>query len=140
VDPLQPSPEAHHKVDSEGETFIWQARPGVAVERGVGLLTLPLARCFTEFLDPLLVPGSRWDVFADFEWLTHYTHEAREYLSAFTVERIACVGELHFLISSKVIALGLSSYRDAIGAEHVRVYSERSSFLRSFADAMQVRS
>lgn len=139
MEPLQPPPQAQHKLDSDGQVFIWEAGPGLIAERGVGLLTLPLARFFIEFLAPLVVPGTRWDFFADLEQVTGYTREAREQLSAFSLDRLSSLGAVHFLISSKFVALGLSSYRDDIGDGRVHVYSERASFLRSFADAVQAR-
>lgn len=140
MEPLEPPPQAHHNVDTGGESFIWQAGPGLIAERVIGLLTLPLARGFSEFLAPLVTPGTHWDVFADLEQVTGYTREAREHLSVFSLERLASFGVVHFLISSKFVALGLSSYRDDIGDERVNVYSDRASFLRSFADAVQARS
>jgi hypothetical protein len=140
VDALDPPPHARHEVDSSGEVFIWQVRPGLVVERCTGVLTLPLALCISDFLGPLLVPGTKWCMFTDFERLTHYTREAREYLSAFSLERLPTLGIKHFLISSKFIALGLSAYREEIGGEHMHVYSDRTSFLRSLAEAAQAPS
>jgi hypothetical protein len=137
VDPFDPPPHARHELDSRGEVFVWQARPGLVVERCTGVLTLPLALCISDFLGPLLVPGTKWLLFGDFERLTHYTREAREYLSAFSLERLATLDAIHCLISSKFVALGLSVFRDEVGGELVRVYSDRTSFLRSFAGAAQ---
>ena len=137
MDPLDPPPHARHEVASDGETFVWQVRPGLAVERVTGVLTMPLAHCISDFLGPLLVPETKWCLFADFEGLTHYTREAREYLGTFSLEHLAALDVIHFLISSKFVALGLSAYRDEIGEDHVRVYSDRASYLRSFEEMAQ---
>src|SRR5262245_44598390 len=117
MDPLRPPAEAHHVIEAEGEAFVWQARPGVLVEKGSGLLTLGLAHCYTDFFDTWLEPGKRAEVFGDFEKLTHYTREAREHLSQFSLAHLPALKVVHFLIASKFVAFGLSSYKSDIGDE-----------------------
>jgi hypothetical protein len=133
---LEPPAHAHHVSVSDGEAFIWQARPGVAVQRATGILSLPLAYCFAGFYRPILVPGAWFRIFNDFARVTHYTREAREYLTEFTLQRLFAVETIHFLMSSKLLALGVSVFKHDIGAEHVFTYADRSSFLRSYAQAM----
>jgi hypothetical protein len=120
----------------DGEAFVWQVRPNLVIERGSGLLTLTLAHCYTDYLTELLQPGMKCSIFGDFEHLTYYTREAREHLSAVSLEHLDLLDVVHFLISSKFVALGLSTYREDIGAAHFRVYTDRESFLRSFDAAL----
>ena len=138
IDPLLPPADAHHAVTLDGEAFIWQPGPRVVVQKAVGVLSLPLATCFVDFYRPILTPGLHLQVFDDFSSLTHYTREAREVLTAFTVERIFAVDIIHFLLSSKYMALGVDAFKHGVGDEHVATYSDRASFLRSFAEAMSM--
>ena len=32
MEPLQPPPQAQHKLDSDGQVFIWEAGPGLIAE------------------------------------------------------------------------------------------------------------
>jgi hypothetical protein len=135
MDLLEPPAEATHVVDASGDLYSWQIRPDLMVQRISGNLTLPLARAAGEFLEPRFA-GAKCTLFVDNERLTHYTREAREHLSAFSVERLSSIDAIHFLISSKVVALGLSTFKDDIGSERFRVYTDRASFEKSFAEAV----
>jgi len=136
VDQLTPPPSARHVVTLDGEASIWLATPGVAVQQARGVLSLAIARCFADFYRPVLDGDVRVTIFDDFEELTHYTREAREHLTAFTRERLAHVEVIHFLLSSKFMALGVGTFKHGIGDPHVRTYSDRLSFLRSYEAAV----
>ena len=136
TDPLAPPPDAHHAVVSDGEVFIWQPRSGIVVQKAAGILSLPLARCFADFYRPILQPGTHVQIFDDFVELTHYTREAREFLTDLTLERLFAVDVIHFLLSSKFMALGIGAFKHDVGDFRVLTYSDRESFLRSFAQAM----
>jgi hypothetical protein len=133
---LTPPPSAHHVVTPDGEAFIWLATPAVAVQQARGVLSLPVARCFADFYRPILEGDVRVTIFDDFEELTHYEREARDYLTAFTRERLAHVDVIHFLLSSKFLALGVGAFKHDVGDAHVRTYSDRRSFLRSYEQAV----
>lgn len=136
VNPLEPPSDAHHAVAPDGEAFIWQPAAGVVVQKATGILSLPLAHCFIDFYRPILKPGVRVQIFDDFPLLTHYTRDAREFITAFTLERLFAVDVIHFLLASKFMALGISAFKHDIGDQHVRTYSDRASFLRSYDAAM----
>jgi hypothetical protein len=136
MDPLEPPPHAAHVVTADGEAFIWQARPDIIIQLASGTVTLPMARCFTDFLRPILASGTRCLRFADFERLVNHTREAREHLNAFGLEHARAFAGVHFLISSKFVALGLSTFKAQISEDFVRVYSDRESFLRSLQSAL----
>ena len=136
MDPLEPPPDAHHAVVPDGEVFIWQPRPDIVVQKAAGILSLPLAECFAAFYRPILSAGAHVRIFDDFAQLTYYTREARELLTELTLERLFAIDVIHFLLSSKFMALGVSAFKHDIGSERVRAYSDRKSFLASFAQAM----
>lgn len=136
-DPFVPPPDAHSAKALDGQGFIWQPHPHVVVQKASGILSLPLAQCFADFYRPRLVPGACVRIFNDFAMLLEYTREAREYLTEFTLERLFAVEVIHFLLASKVMALGVSAFKHDIGDEHVRAYSDRESFLRSYMTALR---
>jgi hypothetical protein len=136
VETLTPPPSAHHVVTTDGEASIWLAAPGVVVQQARGVLSSAIARCFIDFYDPILCGETKVDIFDDFEELTHYTREARESLTEFTRERLAHIGVIHFLLSSKFIALGVGAFKHDVGDPHIRTFSDRRSFLRSYEEAM----
>jgi len=135
IDPFEPPRDAHHAIVADGEVFIWQPQASIVVQKASGILSLPLARCFADFYRPILKPGTHVRIFDDFVSLTHYTREAREFLTEFTLEHLFAVEVIHFLISSKFMALGVSAFKHDIGDEHVLTYWDPESFRRSFAQA-----
>jgi hypothetical protein len=134
-DPFIPIAGARHTVTPEGESFIWQPRPGIVVQLASGVLSMPHAHAFIDFYRDILVPGAMFTIFDDFEQMTHHTREAREFITAFTLEHLFAIDVIHFLISSKFLALGVSAFKHDIGDPHVCVYSHRGSFVRSYESA-----
>jgi hypothetical protein len=138
VDPLTPPPSAQHVVTPDGEASIWLATPGVAVQQARGVLSIAVAQCFADFYRPILQGDAKVTIFDDFEELTHYQRDAREYLTAFTLERLLHVRVIHFLLGSKFMALGVGAFKHDIGDARVRTYADRDSFLRSYAAAVTI--
>jgi hypothetical protein len=136
VTPLAPPPSAPHVVTADGEAFIWLSTPSVVVQQARGVLSLAMAECFGAFYRPLLAGTTKVTIFDDFEELTHYTREAREYLTALTRDRIAHIRGIHFLLSSKFLSLGVGAFKHDVGDMPVRTYSDRASFLRSYEEAV----
>ena len=131
TDPFEPSLHASHFTARDGEAFIWEPRPGVVLQKAVGILSLPLMQGFVEFFAPILKPGAGVQVFADFAGLTRYTAEARDLVTRFSIERRDAMHGSHILMGSKDLALGINSFRYALGADLVFAYSDRGSFLGS---------
>ena len=136
-DPMTPPPSAHTAAVPDGEAFIWQPYPGIVVQKSRGAMSLPLAHCVVDFYRPLLKPGVQLTTFVDLEQLTHYTREARECLTEFSLAQPVAIKVLHFLLASKFVALGVGVLRHDIGDERLRVYSDRGSFLQSYANAVR---
>jgi hypothetical protein len=136
VDPLSPPPHAQHVVTPDGEASIWLATPRVAVQQARGVLSIALAQCFADFYRPILVGDAKVTIFDDFQELTQYAREAREYLTAFTRERQPHVDVIHFLLGSKFMALGVGAFKHDVGDARIRTYSDRNSFLRSYEAAV----
>jgi hypothetical protein len=137
--PFIPPSDARHAVTPEGESFIWQPYPGIIVQKASGVLSLPHAHSFIDVYRPILVPGARVTIFDDFEHLTHNMRDAREFLTTFTLERLSTIDAIHFLLSSKFLALGVGAFKHDIGDNHVCVYSGRASFTQSFETARIAR-
>jgi hypothetical protein len=136
TDPFEPPLDAHHVTTRDGEAFIWQVSPDIVLKKASGILSGPLIQCFVDFFEPILKPGARVRVFADFARLTHYTAEARELSTAFTIERRSALDSIHLLGESKYLALAFGSYRYNVGRQLVFVYADRESFLRSLDQVM----
>jgi hypothetical protein len=137
TDPFEPPPDAHHVTVRNAEGFIWQVSPDIVLQKAGGILSGPLMQYFLDFFEPILRPGARIRIFADFARLTHYTTEGRELATAFTIDRRSALDSIHILGESKYLALAFGSFRDNVGADRVFVYSDRESFLRSFDQAMK---
>jgi hypothetical protein len=136
MDPLTPPPSAAHVVALDGEAFIWRPAHDVVVQQAHGVLSIGLARFFSDFYDPILRGDVRITIFDDFERMTHYTRDAREHLTVFTQERAAHVDVIHFLLGSKYLALGVSAFKHDVGDARVRTYTDRASFLKSYEAAV----
>jgi len=135
LDPFIPTADARHAVTPEGESFIWQPQPGIVVQLASGVLSLPHAHAFIDFYRDILVPGAMVTIFNDFEQLNYHTRDAREFITEFTFGRMFAIDVIHFLLSSKFLALGVSAFKHDIGDEHVCTYAHRDSFTKSFEDA-----
>lgn len=135
-DLFAPPPHAHHVTARDGEAFVWQISPRIVLKKASGILSGPLIQCFVDFFQPILKPGARIRVFGDLAGLTHYTAEARELATAFTIARRSAVDSIHLLGESKFLALAFGSYGSNVGPGVVSVYSDRDSFLRSLARAL----
>jgi hypothetical protein len=136
TDPFQPPPYAHHVAVRDGEAFIWQISPDIVLKKASGILSGPLIQCYVDFFQPILKPGARFRIFGDLARLTHYTAEARELATAFTIARRSAVDSIHLLGESKFLALAFGAYGSNVGPGVVYVYSDRRSFLRSLEQAM----
>jgi hypothetical protein len=102
----------------------------------MGSLSLPLVECIEGFYRSLLRPGTRLSIFSDARLVTHVTREARERGTAFVREHLFAFPAIHVLIASPHAALAYGAFRQDVGEEHVFIYSDRESLLRSFAQAM----
>jgi|KBSMisStaDraftv2_1062788.scaffolds.fasta_scaffold931580_2 hypothetical protein len=136
TDPFEPWLYPSHITARDGEAFIWEPRPGIVLQKAVGLLSLPLMQGFIEFFAPILKPGAGVQVFADFARITRYTTEARDLVTRFSIERRNALHGIHILMGSKDLALGVNSFRYAVGEDLVFAYSDRGSFLGSLERAM----
>jgi hypothetical protein len=136
ADLFTPPPSAAHLATADGELFLWQARPGVVGEIASGVFSLPLAHKVIEFFDPLLVSGARFQVFSDFERLTEYIRDARDLLTAHSLQHRHALEGSHMLLSSKMVKLGVSSFKHEMGDPLIHTYSDRASFLHSYARAL----
>lgn len=132
-----PPPSAIRASTAGGELVLWQARPGLVAQIGHGVFSLRFAHEVMAFYDPIIAVGLRVRVFADFEQLTQYTREARDVLTAHSLRNREILDGVHMLLSSKMVALGVSSFKHDMGDPLVHTYSDRASFLRSYAGSIR---
>jgi hypothetical protein len=137
TDLFVPPPFAAHATSREGELFLWQQLPGLVAVLGHGVYSLSFAQAALAFYEPIIRGSGRLRVFADFQRVTEYTREARDLVTAHALQNRHLLDGLHMLLSSKMVALGVSSLKHEMGDPLVHTYADRSSFLRSFAQSIR---
>jgi hypothetical protein len=137
VDPMTPPPSARPEACDGGEVVTWQPRADIGVHQVHGTLSLPLARLITDFYGPMVYIGARVKMFGDLQHVSRYTREARELLTRFVVEHRDGIEVIHTLYGSKVVAMGVSAFKHGVHGTPVHTYWDRTSFARSFAEAMR---
>jgi hypothetical protein len=138
-DLLDPPPDAVREIQPGGEISLWPAGPRVVVATPTGTFSRPHAERTVAFLSSVLAPTAPVHIFADLTRLGHYTREGREVAIKFFQEHAASVETIHFLLASKITALGVSIFKHAVANMTVRTYSSRASFLRSLIAALEVQ-
>jgi hypothetical protein len=136
-DLLIPPPDAFREQSPEGEIWIWQPAPRVVLVRLTGTFGRPLVDRLIEFLGSAVLRASPIQVFFDLSEFIHYTREVREIGTRFVGEHADTITATHFLLASKVAALGVSVFKHALPRLEVSTYSSRDSFMRSLAAATQ---
>jgi hypothetical protein len=140
-DPLEPPVFATRIAtpEGEGEFYIWQPAPGVVIEKAVGgIYSLPMVEQTAAFCCALFAEGGpRLRLFIDVEHVARYTRDARDAMTAFTIEYRAGIEAIHILLASRTIALGVSAYKHIVGDSLIRTTSDRASFRRSVEDALR---
>jgi hypothetical protein len=133
---MVPPTDAHHVVLPSGEAYIWLPHADIVAQKVVGVLSLPILEAVGAAFQDHLRPGTRLRFFDDYSQVTTYTRDAREYATAFVLAFTSSISALHILHASKHLALGISSLKHRVGDELVHTYSDRASFLRAFAQAL----
>ncbi len=137
TDLFVPPPFATHATSGDGEVFLWEQQPGLVAVLARGVFSLPFAHEALAFYGPIIARNGRLRVFADFQRVTEYTREARDLMTATAVQNRQTLEGLHMLLSSKMVALGVSSLKHDMGDPLVRTYADRASFLRSYAQSIK---
>jgi len=139
TDLFVPPPFAAHATSRDGEVFLWQQLPGLVAVLARGVFSQAFAHRSLAFYDPIIKSHGPLRVFADFQQVTEYTREARDLMTASAVQNRQTLEGLHMLLSSKMVALGISSLKHDMGDPLVHTYADRASFLRSFVQSIRER-
>ncbi len=131
-DPMIPPPSAHHAAVTGGEVFVWEPLPEISIQCARGVIPVSLARFVTELYRARLESGGRVTIFCEYSQLTHHTREAREHVTEFVLAHRSGIRAIHFLIGSKLFALGLSLFKRATGDDLSLVYADRRTFLEAY--------
>lgn len=124
-----------------GALYCYRVAPDVVFAQVVGHLDVEGAKVFMAFADPLLGRSSPVDMFHDWEDMTSYDSDARTALTKWTVDRRESLGTAVFLVTSKIVAMGVATANVATSPIGVTLHShtERAAFEKAFLDRLQGR-
>jgi hypothetical protein len=110
-----PAKAEHHEND-ETVADVWAPAPGMLVTRARGVGTLLAIRWYTARADRFLMRGDKLvSVFHHWAEITSFEPEARSYLRGWATERASSLGEAHYLVSSRLLAMAISAAALALG-------------------------
>ncbi len=122
---------------ARGRLEIWQAAPGVVVQRVIGHATKEVAAAIAAYNGRLIARGQRPLIFNDWEALVGYDSDARIALTAWTVANKQNLRGIHVLLKSKIVAMGISVSNLATGGI-ITAYTSRPEFERALAEASRM--
>ncbi len=95
-----------------------------------GHLSASMTRQWIAAVDPHLQPGARFHSFNDWEGLLSYESTARKALTSWAIARYRFTASAHFLVASRVVAMGVStaSLAAAIAGLTMRATTVRREF------------
>lgn len=110
----------------------------LCVTRVTGHLTLRMAHQWITVLDPYFRRRSVFDTLHDWEQMTSYDSSARRSLTTWVVANHGNVRVAHFLVGSKLVAMGVSaaSLAAALVGLNMRAHTERAAFERELDRAL----
>jgi hypothetical protein len=132
---FEPPPDASRLSVPEGEVILWRPAAHVVVQVHHGEYNLALAEKVVTFYDSLWTSVTTLQIFKDFEQLSTYTRETREYLSQYVRAHVELIGAYHVLTTSEFVLLGMSVFGLATGAR-VHSYADRTSFAQALMRAL----
>ncbi len=107
---------------------VWAPAPGMLVTRARGLGTLAAIRWYTARADRLMAGGQPLRaVFHHWREITSFEPEARSYLRGWAAQRSSSLGEAHYLVSSKLLAMAISTAALALG-RNLRAHTDERGF------------
>lgn len=114
-----PGPRGHMRV-----RFVSRATaPNIVVSQITNHATLGMAERYTSLLDGEVLRG-KLEIFHDWSGMTGYDPDARKLLTDWNVRHGTDVVQVHLLVRSKVIAMGVS-VSSLIAGRDFAAYSER---------------
>jgi hypothetical protein len=108
--------KAEHLSDEQTEGWLWTPAPGVIVTRARGVGSLNAIKWYTSRADRVMLGGRPLQcVFHDWAEITSFDPEARSFLRTWAAQRGTMLGEAHYLVSSKLLAMAVSAAALALG-------------------------
>lgn len=95
--------------DEHGWLEIFLPASGICVTRARGQLTLRQAHKWIEVIDPHFRRGVTFETFHDWEDMASYESTARRSLTTWVVANHRSITNTHFLVGSKLVAMGVSA-------------------------------
>ena len=123
-----------HLEDTRGTFSLFAPVTGVSLTRSRGHLSLPMVQGWMEAIEPELQRGVVFDSFHDWEEMESYDSEARRVLTGWALRSRANVRTTTFLVSSRLVAMGVStaSLATALVGMTMKATRERSEFESAF--------
>lgn len=106
--------------------------PNLVVSRITDHASLAMAERYTSLLDGEVLRG-RLEIFHDWSGMTGYDPEARKLLTEWNVRHSGDVQQVHMLVKSRVIAMGVS-VSSLVAGRDFAAYSDRHLWERPLAE------
>lgn len=121
-------PCAEHFTSERTEAQLWLPAPGIIVTRARGAGTVQAIRHYTSRADRILLAGRPLHaVFHDWQEVHSFDAEARAFLRSWAAQRAKLLGEAHYLVSSKLLAMAVSAAALALG-RRLYAHTDRVAF------------
>lgn len=123
--------------NERGELVVGSACEGVILVRMTGMFDAQHCQTLLAFLQSIdAVSAESFTTFHDLEAMVNYDAAARVELTRWTLARRRKQLALHFLLRSKIVALGLEIANAALGGS-LTTHRDRASFERAYEAAIR---
>lgn len=138
-DVLTPPPDARRYSEPRCELWIWQAVPGVVVQKCVGHAPAAIGRAMVQRLSAIATAGERFVIFDEWQGVTGYDTETRTIVTDWTRANVHLLDGIHILVGSKLVAMGISVSNLVTGGIATS-YSDPIRFKRALTDEIERRA
>ncbi len=134
VSPTAWTRASRHRVvdeaDARGRLQIYLPTGEACISVVTGHLSLRMAHRWIEVIDPYYARGVVFDTFHDWEKMESYDSGARRSLTTWVVANNKHIKSAHFLVGSKLVAMGVSaaSLATALVGLPMRAHTSRDTF------------
>ena len=118
-----------------GDYRVASPAPGFVAGRLVGYGTEEVAEAIIQDFTPLFPEGKKTHLFADWYEMTGYDSRARFVLTDWMLDLRPRVGECHFLVKSRLVAMGVAVANIALGGLF-RITSDKAAYRRAHDAAL----
>lgn len=126
------------EADERGRLQLFLPSGDNCISRVTGHLTVKMTRRWMDVIDPYFARKVVFDTFHDWEEMTSYDSTARRALTSWVVANHRCVRSAHFLVGSKLVAMGVSaaSLATALVGLPMVAHSTRAAFEAELVKAL----